>query len=231
MYMDTITNFFGCDSILTIDLTITTSTGANIADTACVSYLSPSGNYIWTSSNTYMDTIANSVGCDSIITVDLIIDTVNTTVTTVGNTLTAAVGGADYQWIICDSSFVAVPGETNQSYTATMNGNYAVVVTENGCSDTSACFPITSVSTNEMEFIQNLAVFPNPTNGLFTLKLGAKHDQISIKIVNLYGQTISMQSYQNVAQINLEILGAAGYYVVQIVGNNTKTANVMVLKN
>ncbi|MBT6028817.1 MAG: T9SS type A sorting domain-containing protein [Crocinitomicaceae bacterium] len=231
IYMDTIANFSGCDSIVTIDLTITTSTSSNIADTACVNYISPSGNYIWTSSNTYMDTIANSAGCDSIITVDLIIDTVNTAVTSAGNTLTAAVSGADYQWINCDSSFTAISGETNQSYTATINGNYAVIVTENGCSDTSACFPITSVSTSEIGFIQDLAVFPNPTNGLFTVSLGAKDDQLSVKIVNLYGQTISSQSYQNVAQINLEILGAAGYYMVHIVGNNTKSTNVMILKN
>jgi hypothetical protein len=178
-----------------------------------------------------MDTIANSAGCDSIITVDLIIDTVNTAVTSAGNTLTAAVSGADYQWINCDSSFTAISGETNQSYTATINGNYAVIVAENGCSDTSACFPITSVSTSEIGFIQDLAVFPNPTNGLFTVSLGAKDDQLSVKIVNLYGQTISSQSYQNVAQINLEILGAAGYYMVHIVGNNTKSTNVMILKN
>ena len=48
---------------------------------ACFSYISPSSNYTWTTSGTYMDTIRNALSCDSIITVNLIINTVDTTVT------------------------------------------------------------------------------------------------------------------------------------------------------
>lgn len=230
-YMDTIANFFGCDSILTIDLTITNSTSASIADTVCVSYLSPSGNHIWTSSNTYMDTISNSVGCDSIITIDLIIDTVNTTVTSAaGNSLIATATGASYQWLNCDSSFSAISGETNQSYTATANGNYAVIVTENGCSDTSACFSVNSISINDLDFAEDISVYPNPTNGSFALKLGRNYEELSIQIINIFGQIVHTQLYQSVEKVNLEITGASGYYVVQLVVNNTKTANIMVLK-
>ena len=42
-------------------------TSSNIDETACDSYLSPGGK-IWTSSDTYHDTIANAAGCDSVIT-------------------------------------------------------------------------------------------------------------------------------------------------------------------
>ncbi|MDG1656944.1 MAG: hypothetical protein P8H56_00030, partial [Crocinitomicaceae bacterium] len=38
-----------------------------------------------------------------------------------------------------DSSFIALVGEINQSYTATVTGNYAVEITIDGCVDTSAC--------------------------------------------------------------------------------------------
>ncbi|MBU1718132.1 MAG: T9SS type A sorting domain-containing protein [Bacteroidetes bacterium] len=70
-YADTIPNAAGCDSIITIDLIILSPSSANISETACDEYISPSGNHIWTSSGTYSDTISNVVGCDSVITIDL----------------------------------------------------------------------------------------------------------------------------------------------------------------
>src|SRR5690606_4584585 len=73
-YMDTIPNAAGCDSVITVNLTIDNSTTATIAPVACDSYTSPSGNFTWTTSGTYMDTIPNTAGCDSLIAENLTID-------------------------------------------------------------------------------------------------------------------------------------------------------------
>ena len=70
-YKDTITNAVGCDSIITIHLTINEATYSTINESACNTYTSPSKKYTWTTSGTYKDTIPNSVGCDSIITINL----------------------------------------------------------------------------------------------------------------------------------------------------------------
>lgn len=70
-YSDTIKNYLGCDSIIIIDLTIDTTTKNNISITACDNYSSPSGKYLWSASGLYMDTIKNSKGCDSILTINL----------------------------------------------------------------------------------------------------------------------------------------------------------------
>ncbi len=70
IYTDTIANAAGCDSVITIDLTINPATDTMFADTADFVYNSPSGQE-WYTSGTYMDTIINSVGCDSVITIDL----------------------------------------------------------------------------------------------------------------------------------------------------------------
>jgi hypothetical protein len=49
------------------------SSASGISPNVCGSYTSPSGNYSWTTSGTYYDTIANATGCDSVITIQLTI--------------------------------------------------------------------------------------------------------------------------------------------------------------
>ncbi|MCB0755372.1 MAG: T9SS type A sorting domain-containing protein [Flavobacteriales bacterium] len=48
-----------------------TATSSSISPVSCGAYTSPSGNYTWTTTDTYLDTIPNSAGCDSVITINL----------------------------------------------------------------------------------------------------------------------------------------------------------------
>ncbi len=82
-----------------------------------------------------------------------------------GPTLTSPTTGSAYQWLYCDSSYMPIPGATNQSITAIPGVNYAVIVVDYfGCADdTSSCFSVPT----EIESInqsQNISVYPNPTN-------------------------------------------------------------------
>jgi hypothetical protein len=232
IYTDTIPSVQGCDSVITIDLTIDTNAifTSTIEDTACFSYISPSGNYIWTSSATYTDTIPNVQGCDSIITIQLTVDTVNVGVMDSIHTLTAEVSGATYQWLNCDSNYIAITGETNQSFTATQNGNYAVLVTENGCSDTSSCYTIFSIAIPENDFQNEITISPNPTSGKCFVDLGQHHKNLTVSIVNIFGQIIHTETYNNTERLELDINGAPGYYLIQLTGDQSGTANIKILK-
>tara|TARA_R110002050_G_scaffold109799_1_gene221296 strand:+ start:10032 stop:12986 length:2955 start_codon:yes stop_codon:yes gene_type:complete len=79
-YYDTVANSVGCDSMITINLTVNNSSTANLTIARCHSYTSPSGNYIWTNSGTFNDTIVNSVGCDSLLTIHLSINSSYSTI-------------------------------------------------------------------------------------------------------------------------------------------------------
>lgn len=67
----TIPNVSGCDSVITLNLTLNTSTSATQTETALDSYTWPVNNQTYTASGQYTAIISNAVGCDSIITLDL----------------------------------------------------------------------------------------------------------------------------------------------------------------
>ncbi len=138
-------------TLIIIDPNCSPTTGT-LDTTACVQYTVPSGDETYTVSGTYMDTIYNSVYCDSIITINLTILTVDTGITVSGNTVTANASGAAYQWLDCQSAYAQVSGETGQSLTVTGQGQFAVEVTQNGCVDTSACVYMPQIPATALDF-------------------------------------------------------------------------------
>lgn len=114
----------------------------------------------------------SGAGCIISKTIQIQVNSVNVSTSVSGQTITATETAASYQWVDCSNGFSTISGQTAQSFTPTQTGNYAVIVTKNGCSDTSACTNITIssnfINENENEFI--VEVYPNPTNGSFEIK-------------------------------------------------------------
>ena len=75
IYNDTLANAIGCDSV--IEYTVNSSSSYGVVNlTTCAAVKSPSKKYTWTKSGTYKDTLLNrnTAGCDSFITMNLIIN-------------------------------------------------------------------------------------------------------------------------------------------------------------
>lgn len=230
-FNDTIANAAGCDSIITINLTLGTASSNTITTTSCINYLSPSGN-LYTSSGTYNDTILNMEGCDSLITINLTINNVNIGVTqggVNGTNLAANAASATYQWYDCGSNTI-ISGETNQNFVATANGSYAVIVTENSCTDTSACFVVAGLGLNQNSLASLVQLYPNPSKGAFTVNLGNTYDEVMIELTNNVGQVIQTRKFSNTNQAVLGIEGASGLYFVKITSSNGEKATLRIIK-
>ena len=102
-------------------------------------------------------------------------------------TITANAIGASYQWIDCDNGNAPITGETNQSFTATQNGNYAVIVTQNGCPGISACVNISSIVITGINSgaIDMVTVSPNPSSGIFTINGSADY---TLSVLSVIGE-------------------------------------------
>lgn len=212
-YNDTVPATCG-DTVYTINLQVNNSTTGTLITTACKSMVSPSSQYVWNVSGTYMDTIPNSIGCDSVITVDLTINTVDTAVSINIPNLEAQATGAVYQWIDCNTQ-QPLPGEVNQVFTPVVNGNYAVIITQNGCTDTSACYAVTFLGNSPTEAGMDVKVFPNPTSGEIMIQWANDPGQVKVDIVNPLGETV-LQQMQNGSTFRSVIPGASGIYFIRL---------------
>ncbi len=213
-YTDVIPNMSGCDSTITINLTINGTTTASISPVSCDSFVSPSG-MVLTASGMYMDTIANMNGCDSVLTINLTINTVDTGVSMSGVILTADAVAAMYQWINCDSGMTVIAGATSQSYMPLVDGNYAVIVTENSCTDTSACIMVLGTGLGN-SVLDNASLYPNPTNGNVNLLFGHVYNEVNVIITDAQGREVYTQNANGVTRMEMNPSLESGIYFVNI---------------
>lgn len=94
-----------------------------------------------------------------------------------------------YQWIDCKTS-LPVLGETSQSFTPSISGNYAVIVYEGSCFDTSICINV-SIPNSIFEDNQNeLKIYPNPTNGVLSIEFNSSVNYGKIEIRDIIGKLV-----------------------------------------
>jgi hypothetical protein len=229
-YPVTYLSSLNCDSTITYDVTIGHPTTSTLNITTCGSYTTPSGNNTYTASGTYTDVITNVAGCDSTITINLTLVNVSNGVTQTGNTLTADLTGASYQWYTCDNGVLGTPiaGETGQSFTPVNTGDYAVEVTVNNCTTASACYTV-DLSSMEESNILSAMIYPNPTNGAFTITLGENYDRLFVQVIDLQGKVVVSRtgSDTNVISINEEL--PSGVYFVKLNANQKTTTYKLVV--
>lgn len=217
-YTDIIPNANGCDSTITIHLTLKKPTFSTFNYTACKKYVSPSGKNIWKTSGTYLDTLTNKAGCDSIITINLAIERVDTSIIKMGSTWVATDSANTYQWVDCANNYSSISGATTKIFLPVKNGNYAVIITRNNCTDTSRCVQVTGLTSDNYYPAEIITVYPNPNKGLFTIDFSGDEEVKTIQVFDISGRALYTETFANSKHlIHLEHL-ATGVYMLQVEG-------------
>lgn len=182
----------------------------------------PSG-ICFTTPGTYQVTLiaANSAGSDTI-SQSLTVTGVNTTVSLSGVTITSAASNATWQWINCATN-MPVAGAISASFTPTANGSYAVIVTQNGCVDTSQCTAVTTLGLDQLSTNDLMSIYPNPSKDLFVLydQQGMLSGQW-VTVTNLLGETVYTTQITE-SKTNMDLSSAKnGIYLVTIGSNYGK---------
>lgn len=129
-------------------------------------------------------------------------------VTQVGATLTVDEADASYQWIDC-GAFASIPGATNQSFTATANGDYAVEVVSGACIDTSSCVSVTNVGLQE-HAMPTIKLYPQPATDM--LHVACTGVIFNMQVVDMLGR---VREVQNAPSIDISAL-PSGLYFLQV---------------
>ncbi|MFZ1692704.1 MAG: T9SS type A sorting domain-containing protein, partial [Flavobacteriales bacterium] len=210
-----LTNAAGCDSLITLDLTILNSTASIESHIACDSFTWVDGNTYTASNSSATFLLTNAAGCDSTVTLDLNIIAIDTTVTVDGVTLTANAENAQYQWLDCDNALAPIEGASGQSFTPSENGSYAVEITADGCTSISACQLVLSTGVLENTF-GVLRVHPNPTTGHVQVALGEVYGQVDAVVRDARGRIVMERSATRTSMLQFEIAGDAGLYLLEL---------------
>jgi hypothetical protein len=215
-----------CDSIVTVALNVLPALTGTQDETVCDGGSIVVNGTTYDASNLTGTEVFTNVGpsmCDSTVTVTLTIETaVDVTIdNTLMPTLTANQTGATYQWVDCDNGNAPIATETGQSFTATVNGNYAVEVTVGSCTELSACEAITGVGIKEVTS-NVVSIYPNPTSGLFTISLTNTNEAVNYTITTLEGRIVEQAN--NVTQRNIQVdltNESKGVYLLRISENDS----------
>jgi hypothetical protein len=199
-----------------LDLTINNPTTGTDVQTACKSFTWIDGITYTTNNNTATFNIIGGAanGCDSLVTLNLTVNTVDNSITNNSPTLTSNAIGATYQWLDCNNENAPISGETNQSFTATVNGDYAVEVTQNSCTDTSICVTVNNVGIEDIQpNIYNLSIYPNPSHGIFTVEYNY-NEPVQIEVLTIHGkQILKSELTENSNVINLSGHPVGMYFI------------------
>ncbi|MBL7897401.1 MAG: T9SS type A sorting domain-containing protein, partial [Crocinitomicaceae bacterium] len=178
------------------------------------------GNTYTASTNSPTHIIPNSAGCDSIITLNLTITNspiANASLT--GFILTSISTASTYQWIDCDNGNAIIAGETAQIFSPNTDGNYAVILSNGSCSDTSSCVTVSGLGFNE-ENIFNALIYPNPTSGKLMIVFPNEIDNVQVNIIDGIGQIISSEKNFSGVLYEFDLIGESGIYVVEIISDS-----------
>jgi Secretion system C-terminal sorting domain/SprB repeat len=170
------------------------------------------------SAGTYTVTVMEAGGCTFSFSQTITEPTaLDVSVSQSGTTLTANATGVTYQWIDCAGP-TAISGETGVSYTASFNGDYAVVITNGACSDTSVCTSMTNVGLSSYKEIDLFDVYPNPSSGKVFIHLKSTKKESEIKIIDMSGRLVktiqSSLALDKTVEIDLSKLEKGVYHIV-----------------
>lgn len=184
----------------------------------------------------YYDSSLTVEGHDSIYSLDLSVITIDPSVANSKEKFKAKYDGANYQWINCATS-EAIEGETSQYYTATENGDYAVIITDGECVDTSLCYSATGVGIKDVkENASQFKVYPNSVSVNGTLNIEGdfrKNDRLLVISINggkVYEEKILSDRknlHLNPGSSNMR----EGVYIIQIINKNNILTKKILVKN
>ncbi|MGB1000268.1 MAG: T9SS type A sorting domain-containing protein, partial [Flavobacteriales bacterium] len=213
-YTNVYENASGCDSIVNLDLTVNSETTVVIDTTLCNASEFTFETFTTTMSGYYTVVLDDYEATCVVYNIDVeFVTLVTPSVSLIGNILIVDNLSLDgFQWYDCATD-APISGATDSFYIPTENGEYYVVVNQNGCEETSGCIEVKGIGLDEFE--SSFVVYPNPSIGQFTIQIlnDFKHDEFVIH--SALGQEVYRLDAGEEQEIKLDLDLAPGIYYLR----------------
>ncbi len=150
-----------------------------------------------------------------------------------GDTLKSSANSGN-QWYL---DGIEITGATGPEYIAYTIGNYNVIVTLNGCSSpVSNSILLVAITANEIGRTAQCAIYPNPSNGVFNIKMETSHEEsYTLEIFNNLGVLVLKQEEVHIdgtytSMVDLQGSPAGVYTVVLRNKANSIVKKVVIMK-
>jgi hypothetical protein len=153
-------------------------------------------------------------GCDSLATLELKVTAVNITVVQSGGNLISQALGAQYQWLDCANGYAEIPGATGPSYSQAVAGAYAVEVTQNGCTDTSACY--SNVGIGGTDALPAMQVYLDAANDAVVVQGASGYAAVNVRVLDTQGRVLLARPVQQDRTLLSVAALPAGAYLVEV---------------
>jgi hypothetical protein len=234
-----IPNTIGCDSIIILNLTINNSTTAIDSITTCDSLTWIDGNTYYTTNNTVKDTLINAAGCDSIVTLNLII--YETPMVTIG------VFGTDTVCINDSPIFLPNANPTGGSYSGNgVVGNmfdpaqagigfhmvyfsFGDSLVCLGADSTQITVESCGVGINENSSIGQVNIYPNPANDVINVSMNNGGQAVNFTLLSIDSKVVYQLNNVTDKTVAIDISkNSKGIYFLRIATNdNSKVYKVI----
>ncbi len=193
-------------------------------------------NGIWfngsflTQNGQYYDTLQTTNNRDSIIILNLEVFSVNRGISKNNMVLNALAEDATYQWINCNQSNAPIEGETSKIFIAKESGSYAVVISQNGCKDTSDCVEIEIVSIGSQEKLDEIRVYPNPVQTTLVVSIPNNlSEEHALNIYDAQGRCVLSKTFkESILEFHVDTFASGIYYLKLSNSNKTYFHKVIV---
>jgi hypothetical protein len=197
----------GCSNTDSVTVVVNSPTTSTLNEIACNSFTL--NGQTFTQSGTYLQVIANNAGCDSTITLNLTINLPPITpVISLNNgveLITTTQENVSYQWVSCNSG-LPIANATDTTYVTSINGNFAVQVTNDCGTVTSNCIEIENVSVSTIEEAY-LRLYPNPAMKVVSID-GLKQKSTPFELRDAQGR-ILMNGEMNNSNPTIDLVSLA----------------------
>ncbi len=221
IYTVTGTDANGCSDTAGIEIKVNHPVENEISETICSKSVYQFGSRELSSAGVYKEIFVARNGCDSTVTLNLSVSKPDNAVETDSKKgLIAAEEMASYQWLNCDKNNEVIAGADSRVYMPSESGNYAVVISDGNCTDTSACtyFKTGSSSIGSANTLsKNISVYPNPAQGSLYIVSDVHFENATVNLINIVGQRVMVRNNVYGSRLELNMSGIPeGIYILDV---------------